>query len=172
MQSILLSYKMNSMKILLYFLSYSFLLLLLGMNSALAEEDPKIRLLTTPSEPTDHLGQIILSLVAVLVIIFFAAWLLKRFSAFPGVASGHLRVLGALSVGQREKVVLLQAGNEQIVVGITASKITLLHKLEETVVVDEINPIVSGAFANRLQEALSRNKKEGQFNIKNEDGNN
>ncbi len=129
-------------------------------SAEIAETTIQSSLLTGPAEPMDHLGQIVLSLVMILVIIFFAAWLLKRFSAFPGGASGHLRVLGALSVGQREKIVLIQAGKEQIVVGVTTSRITLLSKLEQPIKVEEMRPMVSGAFATRLQEALSRNSKE------------
>lgn len=137
-----------------------FLFLFLSLFSGLiwATEDNKVALLSSASQPSDHIGQITLSLVAILVVIFFAAWMLKRFSAFPGIASGHLRVLGAISLGQREKVVLLQVGKEQIVVGVTSSEISLLHKLEEEVEVAEMKPVMSGAFANRLQEALSRNK--------------
>lgn len=137
-----------------------FLILLFSLFSGLAfaAEDDKVALLNSASQPTDHLGQITLSLVAILVVIFLAAWMLKRFSGYPGIASGHLRVLGAISLGQREKVVLLQVGKEQIVVGVTSSEISLLHKLEEEVEVEEMKPVMSGAFANRLQEALSRNK--------------
>lgn len=113
---------------------------------------------STP-EPSQYLGQIVLSLAVVLLLIFFAAWLLKSFSRFPGAASGHLRVLGALSVGQKEKIILLQVGKEQIVVGVTASEISFLHQLSETVEVEEFRPtVMNSAFSKRLQEALTKRK--------------
>lgn len=118
---------------------------------------------STP-EPSQYLGQIILSLVFVLLLIFLAAWLLKGFSKYPGAASGHLRILGALSVGQKEKILLLQVGKEQIVVGVTTSEIRLVHQLSETVEVEDYKPVsvINSAFSKRLQDALNSRKTDAQ----------
>jgi flagellar protein FliO/FliZ len=105
------------------------------------------------TRPSEYFGQIMLSLVLVLLIIFLAAWVLRRYSRFPGVADGNLKVIGALSVGQRERILLLQVGQEQILVGVTSNKITTLHQLEEPVQVKDNVPIGS-QFSKRLQEAL------------------
>lgn len=105
------------------------------------------------TKPSEYFGQIMLSLVLVLLIIFIAAWLLRRYGRFPGVAEGNLKVLGALSVGQRERILLLQVGNEQILVGVTSSQISRLHQLEQTIEVKDNVP-VSSQFSQRLQEAL------------------
>jgi len=110
------------------------------------------------TRPSEYFGQIMLSLVLVLLIIFLAAWILRRYSRFPGVADGNLKVIGALSVGQRERILLLQVGQEQILVGVTSSKITTLHQLEEAVKVKDNVPI-SSQFSKRLQEALKPNSK-------------
>lgn len=105
------------------------------------------------TQPSEHFGQIVLSLVLVLLIIFVAAWLLRRYGRYPGVAQGNLKVLGALSVGQRERIMLLQVGNEQVLVGVTSSRISRLHLLEEPVEVKDNVP-VSSQFSQRLQDAL------------------
>lgn len=105
------------------------------------------------TQPSEYFGQIVISLVLVLLIIFVSAWLLRRYGRFPGVAEGNLKVLGALSVGQRERILLLQVGNEQLLVGVTTSRITRLHQLEEPVEVKDNVP-VSSQFSQRLQEAL------------------
>ena len=109
------------------------------------------------TRPSEYFGQIMLSLVLVLLIIFLAAWVLRRYSRFPGVADGNLKVIGALSVGQRERILLLQVGKEQIVVGVTSSKITTLHQLEEPVQVKDNAPM-SSQFSKRLQDALKSRK--------------
>ena len=109
------------------------------------------------TRPSEYFGQIMLSLVLVLLIIFLAAWILRRYSRFPGVADGNLKVIGALSVGQRERILLLQVGQEQIVVGVTSSKITTLHQLEEPVQVKDNAPM-SSQFSKRLQDALKSRK--------------
>ena len=85
----------------------------------------------------DYFIEILVSLVLVLGIIFLSAWMLRRFGRFPGVAEGNLRVLGALSVGQREKILLLQVGKEQVLVGVTASRISRIHELQTPVDVPE-----------------------------------
>jgi len=105
------------------------------------------------TQPSEYFGQIVISLVLVLLIIFISAWLLRRYGRFPGVAEGNLKVLGALSVGQRERILLLKVGNEQILVGVTSSRISRLHQLEEPVEVKDNVP-VSSQFSQRLQEAL------------------
>lgn len=113
------------------------------------------------TQPSDYFGQIMLSLVLVLLIIFFSAWLLRRYGRAPGVANGSLKVVGALSVGQRERIMLLQVGKEQILVGVTTSKISTLHRLQEPVETTAKPEAVKGAFAQRLQEALSKNSQRG-----------
>ena len=105
------------------------------------------------TRPSEYFGQILVSLILVLLIIFVAAWLLRRYGRFPGVADGHLKVIGALSVGQRERIMLLQVGKEQILVGVTSNQISTLHQLEEPVQVKDNIPI-GGQFSQRLQDAL------------------
>lgn len=111
------------------------------------------------TQPSDYFGQIVISLLLVLVIIFIAAWLLRRYGRFPGVADGNLKVLGALSVGQRERILLLQVGKEQVLVGVTSSKITRLHQLEEPVEMQQQESNASD-FSKKLQAALNRKQSD------------
>jgi len=130
-----------------------FAFLILGFSHTVLAE-PVTQLGESVVQPSDHFLQIVISLVLVLLIIFLSAWMLRRYGRFPGVADGNLKVLGALSVGQRERVLLLQVGKEQILVGVTSSRISTLHQLTEQVDVASAQP-VAGSFASRLQEALS-----------------
>ncbi len=132
--------------------AWSFLLMMfLSNNSWAAAVVPGVG--ESVARPSEYFGQILISLVLVLLIIFVAAWLLRRYGRFPGVADGNLRVIGALSVGQRERIMLLQVGKEQILVGVTSSRISTLHQLVEPVQVKDNVPI-SSQFSQRLQEAL------------------
>jgi flagellar protein FliO/FliZ len=81
-------------------------------------------------KPSDYFAQITVSLILVLLIIFVGAWLLRRFGRLASVADGKLSVLGAVSVGQRERIMLVQVGNEQLLIGVTTSRISTLHKLD------------------------------------------
>lgn len=131
------------------------LLALLGLvfSSALFAAEGEAVVGSTAIQPSEYFGEIMVSLVLVLLVIFLSAWVLRRYSRFPGVADGHLRVIGAISVGQREKILLLQVGKEQLLVGVTSSKISRLHQLEDLVEVKDNAPIAS-QFSQRLQEAL------------------
>ncbi|SIN96068.1 flagellar protein FliO/FliZ [Sulfurivirga caldicuralii] len=102
-----------------------------------------------------YAGQVVLSLLFILALIFVAAWLLKRFAAIPGGNPNALRVISALSVGRQEKIVLLEVGKQQLLVGVTPSRISLLHTLAEPVeVADNGSNVPQGAFAKRLHDAL------------------
>lgn len=135
-----------------------------SLNSTLEEQqtkpsDNQSLVGSQVTQPSDYFGQIVISLLLVLVIIFIAAWLLRRYGRFPGVADGNLKVLGALSVGQRERILLLQVGKEQVLVGVTSSKITRLHQLEEPVEMQHQESNASD-FSKKLQAALNRKQSD------------
>jgi len=133
--------------------AWLFILLALSSMQVLAETTASSTIGEGVTQPSEHFGQIVLSLVLVLLIIFISAWLLRRYGRFPGVAEGNLKVLGALSVGQRERILLLQVGEDQILVGVTSSRISRLHQLEVPVEVKDNVPVTS-QFSQRLQDAL------------------
>ena len=137
------------------YIKQAWLLVLLALNSmqVLAETTASSSIGEGVTQPSEYFGQIVLSLVLVLLIIFISAWLLRRYGRFPGVAEGNLKVLGALSVGQRERILLLQVGEDQILVGVTSSRISRLHQLEVPVEVKDNIPVTS-QFSQRLQDAL------------------
>ncbi|MGF1680400.1 flagellar biosynthetic protein FliO [Photobacterium minamisatsumaniensis] len=108
--------------------------------------------------PNLSIASTVASLVLVVGVILFLAWLLKRMK-FPGVQGNDssLRVLRQLPVGQRERIVLLQVGDEQMLVGVTQQNISLLGKLDQPLSMDE----VSGGqeFANQLGKLLKKDDK-------------
>lgn len=111
---------------------------------------------------SSYIGQIIFSLIFVLILIFVGAWLMKRFGRVQGVAGDAMKVLSVMSVGQKERIVLMQVGQEQYLVGVTTAKISLLQKLETPIEVSSASQLPNaGAFANRLQEALARTRATG-----------
>ena len=75
------------------------------------------------------LGGAVVSLLAVLALILGLAWLLKRLPATGLRGSEHLRVVSSLVVGQRERVVVVEVGGQQILLGVTPQGITALHTL-------------------------------------------
>ncbi|MBD5805149.1 Flagellar protein FliO [Azoarcus sp. Aa7] len=83
-----------------------------------------------PAAPgiTDGLGQMLLGLAIVLGLLLGCLWLIKKLSAPHGAAAG-LRVLGAVPVGPRERVVLVEVGGQVLVLGVTPTNVRTLHTL-------------------------------------------
>jgi flagellar protein FliO/FliZ len=74
--------------------------------------------------------QMITGLVAVLALIFAGAWVLKRFGRMQGIANEQLRLVGGINLGQRERIVIVQAGSDRLLIGIAPGCIRTLHVLE------------------------------------------
>ncbi len=133
-------------------------LLLFISFSALAEGAPAT--LSKNLEPSSHIWQIIISLVFILLLIFTSAWLLKRFGKINGLASSQMQILANVSVGQRERIILLEVGNEQLLIGVTASKINMLHELSEPIDFSGersgFTQSISQNFAHKLQQAMAK----------------
>lgn len=73
-----------------------------------------------------------LALAAVLLAFWGCARLMRRLNGVgtAATAGGDLRLVGALSLGQRERLVLVQAGEERLLLGVSANRIERLHRLE------------------------------------------
>ena len=104
-----------------------------------------------------YLMQLSIGLMVVLVGIVVLAWFMKRMSGIQHSSGGNLRVLEGLAIGPRERIVLLQAGKDQIVVGVAQGTIQTLHVLGETVDVPE--PSATPDFAKKLTEAIKRRQE-------------
>lgn len=109
------------------------------------------------------LAQMVFVLLLVVGLLLGLAWMLRRAGLVQGAANGQMKVLGALSVGARERVVLVQVGQEQLVLGVTAAEISLLHLLAEPIDVSATadgQSLITASFSQRLQQALKRRQQE------------
>ncbi len=80
---------------------------------------------------SDRLAEVLLGLLAVLAAIVAAAWVGRRVLRLqPGIDS-RLRLVGGLSLGPRERIVLVQAGDTQLLVGVAPGRVQTLHVLDE-----------------------------------------
>lgn len=122
-----------------------FIGLALGSTPALAVENSQLDLATTFG-----------SLLFVIALILFMAWLLKRMRV---PAFGHqkgLNVVRQLPVGTKERVMIVQAGEEQFLIGVTSQSIQLISKLETPLKQEELE---STPFSNQLTQLLKKHDK-------------
>lgn len=99
-----------------------------------------------------YLIQVFGSLLLVFCCIVGMLYLLRRLTR-PGTggAAAPLRVLGSTSVGNRERVVLLSAGKQQILLGVAPGSVRTLHVFSEPVVSESAEQISRPDFATVLQ---------------------
>ena len=102
------------------------------------------------------LGGAVLALLAVLALIVALAWLLKRLPATGLRSSEQLRVVASLAVGQRERVVVVEVGGQQLLLGVTAQSITTLHQLPESLAIPAPQPLSASPFAQLLAGKLRK----------------
>ena len=82
----------------------------------------------------DYLLQVIGSFVVVILLLIGVLVLLRRFNGVSSQMSGNMRVISSVGVGQRERVVLLQVGVEQILVGVGPGNVRKIHAFDQPVV--------------------------------------
>ncbi len=110
---------------------------------------------TTPPElfSASYLAQVLGSLLLVFVCLFGVVYLLRRFNGVRVGQGSVLRVLGSANVGQREKIVLIEAGKEQLLLGVAQGSVRTLHVFDEPVVQMGEGEATSSDFAAILQAA-------------------
>lgn len=78
--------------------------------------------------------QVVLSLIFVVVLIYAVAWYLRKMQFSAAMPGQRMQVVSALSVGARERVVLVQVGEEQVLLGVAPGRVNLLHRYSEPVI--------------------------------------
>lgn len=80
---------------------------------------------------TAAIAQLLGSLIAVVLVILLMAWLARRLPIAGAARNDLLKVKASVAVGHRERVVLLQAGEEWLVLGVAQGQVRPLHVLKQ-----------------------------------------
>lgn len=99
-----------------------------------------------------YLAQLVGGLVLVLGLILVLAWILRRLPTTQVQGRQAIEILAVRSLGARERLVLVQLGEEQILIGVAPSGIRHLHTLKTNL---DVVPAQawSGDFASLLRRA-------------------
>ena len=108
---------------------------------------------------SSQLGQMLLGLLLVIGLIFLLAWLLRRVQQIGPRSNQVIKLLASQALGPRERLVLVQVGNEQVLLGLSAGRITPLHVMKEPVHLADAEP-ATPEFAQRLMELLGKDQKD------------
>ncbi len=111
-------------------LAVLFLILPFSLIAAETEVDAPARLAALPID-SGHLANTAVGLVFVLALIIGLAWFLRRFGGLPNSGKGVVAIVGGVSLGTRERAVLLQVGETRLLVGVSPGRIQTLHVLSK-----------------------------------------
>jgi flagellar protein FliO/FliZ len=104
------------------------------------------------------LVQVLFGLALVLAAIVGCAWLFRRLSSGMVGIPRHLRVVSAVMVGQRERVVIVEIEDQWLVLGVTAQSINLLDSRPRPAESDLPPDVAGDPFARWFKAALLRQR--------------
>ncbi|MDP5032733.1 MAG: flagellar biosynthetic protein FliO [Paraglaciecola sp.] len=90
---------------------------------------------------------IFLSLLLVIAVVFMLAFLMRRFNV-THAGSSQLKVVASMMAGTRERVMVIEVGDEQHLIGVTAHNINHLAKLSQPLA--ESKPLAGDNFKDKL----------------------
>lgn len=125
---------------------------------------------TAPATPSLALTQVFLGLLLVVGTILALAWLSRRLGgALPGNGK-VMKILAVLPLGTREKIVLVEVGGQQLMLGVTPGQINTLQVFEQPVIKGmQSDKSVQPAAANTLLQMPGKNlaaRSAGEFSKK------
>lgn len=100
-----------------------------------------------------------MNLLLVIVAILVLGWLYTRSQGLKSSRDGHFRVLAAQPLGAKEKVILLQVGEQQVVVGVSPNGMSTLLVPDKPIVVESgMGEAGAQTFTERLRSAVARSR--------------
>jgi len=123
-------------------------------NSVLDSDQPMSSTLSGP-----NMFQLLSGMAIVIGAIIVILWLLKKLGRMTMTANNQIQVLGGVSLGAREKLVLVQIGEKQIVIGVAPGSVRTLHVLDQVIKIDESTDSFSKVFSEKIKKVVSREGK-------------
>ncbi len=85
--------------------------------------------------------------------ILLCGWVYSRSRGLKGHAGDVFNILASQALGPKERILLVEVANKQLVIGMTATQVQTLHVFDEPVV-EDAKPDSPVRFADRLTSAL------------------
>lgn len=97
-----------------------------------------------------------LALFVVLAIFALLIWLLRKTGGLNFAGKNQLAIISGLSLGMREKLVLVKVGEKQLLLGVTPGRVDKLMELEGDARLFQSQEAAVGldTFASKLQQAI------------------
>ena len=96
-----------------------------------------------------------LGLGLILLLIFALAWLARRMGQGGMLNNSHIKVVAAMPLGTRERLLVVDVAGQQLLLGITATQINTLHVFPEPVI-DKAQTMGHSEFGKKLIAILQQ----------------
>lgn len=116
--------------------SISFGALLMAVAPGMLRAAPAAMAAPAPMNTGAELLRVVLSLAGIVAMIFVAGWLTRRAQARVRPGGRKIRVIETMPVGVKEKVMLMEVGGTQLLVGASPSGLRTLHVLATPIAED------------------------------------
>lgn len=114
---------------------------------------------TLPKQTTSSASQVaslIGGLVLILLLIYGLSWFVKRFSQGGFMQNPNMKIISAMPLGTRERLLLVDVGGKQLLLGVTATQINTLHVFDEPVAQAEKPAPIASDFSQKLMAILQQ----------------
>ncbi len=98
--------------------------------------------------------QLLVGLVFVITAIIAVAIFMKKFGRLQYGNNSNLKVVSGINLGQRERAVVVQVGEKQILLGVSPGRVQTLYELEQPLVQKVPESFSGRTFAERLSLAI------------------
>ncbi len=131
-----------------------FLLLMSALSPALAFANTEG---AAPGLSSGTFMQAFFGLILIVALIVGLAWFARKLTGGQAFGQGGLKIVGGVALGPRERLVLVEVGDEWLVVGIVPGQIRTLHRLPKGSLA-EMAPAVDKPFAHWLKQVTERRR--------------
>ncbi|MCW9014048.1 MAG: flagellar biosynthetic protein FliO [Gammaproteobacteria bacterium] len=130
---------------------HSFLFLFFSMPVRLIADtaEKTSRFNTVETFSVMNMLNMIMGLVVVIALILGLAWILRKYGRLPANNQVDMKVLGGLSLGTRERAVLVQVEGRRLLLGVAPGRVETLHVMDEP---------LENSFDSKLGQAIEDQK--------------
>ena len=126
------------------------------MLRELVTSDTAVNAPALPATPGVGGGDILslgASMIIIVAIIVLLGWLYSRSRFVSGGANDVINVVATRALGPKERLMVVEVADQQLLVGMTAAGVQTLHVLDKPVHV-ATKEVAQGGFAGRLRAAF------------------
>jgi len=100
---------------------------------------------------------VVLGLLGIVTFLFALAWLVRRMNPSALMGGQSMKVLSGLSVGPREKIILVDVGGQQILLGVAPGRVSYLKEFPESLTTSGSDNNQGRDFSKKLKHFMNKN---------------